>query len=74
MFIGTINPIPGEGYLKDPTGARRCWPLKCGAKIDLDGLKRDRDQLWAEAVHLYKAGHPWWLETPELEALAKAEQ
>jgi predicted P-loop ATPase len=25
-------------------------------------------------VHRYKAGEPWWLETPALEALATAEQ
>ena len=61
-------------YLKDPTGARRFWPAECAAETDLEGLKRDRDQLWAEAVHRYKAGMPWWLETPELEALATAEQ
>ena len=42
--------------------------------IDLDGLERGRDQLWAEAVHRFKAGEPWWLETPALEALATAEQ
>ena len=42
--------------------------------IDVDGLERARDQLWAEAVHRFKAGEPWWLETPELEALATAEQ
>ena len=64
----------GEGYLKDPTGARRFWPAECAAETDLEGLKRDRDQLWAEAVHRYKAGMPWWLETPEIEALATAEQ
>jgi predicted P-loop ATPase len=27
-----------------------------GDKIDLASLKRDRDQLWAEAVHRHKAG------------------
>ena len=42
--------------------------------IDLDGLARDRDQLWAEAIVRFKAGAKWWLETPELEALAATEQ
>jgi predicted P-loop ATPase len=73
VFAGTINP-PAEGYLKDPTGARRLWPVACRGMIDLVGLERDRDQLWAEAVHRFKAGAPWWLEPPELEALATAEQ
>ena len=36
-------------------------------------LERDRDQLWAEAVHRYKACDKWGLETPELEALAEVE-
>jgi len=74
VFVGTMNPIPGEGYLKDPTGARRIWPVMCGKETDLEGIKRDRDQLWAEAVHQFKAGARWWLETSELEALATAEQ
>jgi predicted P-loop ATPase len=71
VFAGSINPT--GGYLKDPTGARRFWPVGCGV-IDLEGLERDRDQLWAEALVRFKAGAPWWLETPELEALAAAEQ
>ena len=71
IFTGTINPT--GGYLKDPTGARRFWPVTCGV-IDLESLVRDRDQLWAEAVVRFRAGARWWLETPELEALATAEQ
>jgi predicted P-loop ATPase len=73
VFAGSINPPPG-GYLKDVTGARRFWPFVCRGMIDRDGVIRDRDQLWAEAVARYKAGAKWWLETPELEALASAEQ
>jgi predicted P-loop ATPase len=73
VFAGTINP-PVGGYLKDPTGARRIWPVTCHGMIDRDGLEQGRGQLWAEAVHQYKMGAPWWLETPELEVLATAEQ
>jgi len=73
VFAGTINPAAG-GYLKDPTGARRIWPVACHGVIDREALERDRDQLWAEAVTRFKAGVKWWLETPELEALATAEQ
>ena len=71
VFAGTINPI--GGYLKDPTGGRRFWPVSCGV-IDLEALVRDRDQLWAEAFVRFRAGAPWWFETPELQALAAAEQ
>jgi putative DNA primase/helicase len=73
VFAGTINPLAG-GYLKDPTGARRIWPVACHGVIDREALERDRDQLWAEAVTRFKAGAKWWLETPKLEALATAEQ
>ena len=71
VFAGTVN---NSSYLRDKTGARRFWPLLCEGRLDLDGLQRARDQLWAEAVSRYKAGATWWLGTPELELLAQAEQ
>lgn len=60
-------------YLHDETGGRRYWPVRVG-DIDIAKLRRDRDQLWAEAVYRYQRGDVWYLDTAELEAAAKEEQ
>jgi putative DNA primase/helicase len=53
VFMGTINP-DDMGYLVDHTGNRRFWPVKCGDKINMDGLAEVRDQLFAEAYIAYQ--------------------
>jgi predicted P-loop ATPase len=70
ICIGTTN---SERYLKDETGARRFWPVRCG-RIDVAAATRDRDQLWAEALSLYQAGEPWWLADSTEVIAARVEQ
>jgi predicted P-loop ATPase len=82
VMIGTVNPS-ALGYLRDETGNRRILPVRCGVvrdrltahgTIDTDAIERDRDQLWAEAVALYRIGARWWPETAEDRALCNEEQ
>lgn len=68
VFAGSTND---EAYLVDTTGNRRFWVIACGG-VDLEALKRDRDQLWAEAVARHRKGERWYL-TQAQEALAASE-
>ena len=65
--------LPGGFSPSTLGGGRRFWPIAC-LKIDIDGLAAARDQLWGEAVHRYHSGAKWWLETPDLNVAAAAEQ
>jgi putative DNA primase/helicase len=69
VFAATTNAIQ---YLDDETGNRRYWPIRV-TRASLDALARDRDQLWAEAVHRSRARELWWLldDDPLAQAIAQ---
>lgn len=48
VFAMTTND---SKYLKDETGNRRWLPVACNGDADIEWLKENRDQLFAEAYH-----------------------
>ena len=71
IFIGTTNK---DDFMKDMTGGRRFWPVVVRCKIKNEQeLRNLRNQIWAEAVSLFKAGETWWF-NDEIEKIAEAVQ
>jgi hypothetical protein len=60
VFGGTGNQ---NEWMRDETGGRRFWPVLC-SQNNLDWLRENRDQLFAEALWLFEDGASWW-EVPE---------
>lgn len=52
VFVGTTND---SEWNRDDSGGRRYWPVLCGS-IDIERLRQDRSQLFAEAVDAYRRG------------------
>lgn len=75
VFFGSTND---DTFLRDRTGNRRFWPVAVGGRpparsIWADLTDDEIDQLWAEAVQLYKEGEQLYLPR-ELEQEAQAVQ
>lgn len=69
VFAATDNSGDWNG---DVTGARRFWPFVCKT-VNIDYLKENRDQLFAEAVVRFKRGEVWW-DVPMGDQIEQAEQ
>lgn len=67
VFCGTVNH---GGYLRDTTGNRRFWVVACGESLNVEGIRANRDQLWAEARLLFEQDEPWHL-SPDEDALMR---
>lgn len=75
ILIGTTND---EEFLKDKTGNRRFWPVKVGineAKKNIwkDLIKEEVDQIWAEALEIWKSGEKLFLDSEILEEAIKVQ-
>ena len=67
VFIGTTND---SEFLRDKTGNRRFWPVDVGVNLHVknvwDDIKEyDIDQIWGEAVQLFKNKEPLYLTSEE---------
>lgn len=70
ILIGTTN---SDDYLRDASGNRRIWPVKC-RRADVDWLSVNREQLWAEAVDREAKGEAIWLEDEQTKSEATEAQ
>ena len=88
ILVGSTND---KQILEDPTGNRRYWPVEVLVpEIDLQWVEKNREQLFAEALALFKAGttcsdcasdpkkrcaeHRWWLTAEEEQQLKLHQQ
>lgn len=61
-----------ETFLRRQEGNRRFLIVSCDSPVDFDSLTdHEVDQIWAEAVYLYREGEPLFLQPDESSALAE---
>lgn len=56
VLVGTTNR---DDWQRDETGARRFLPV-VAKRADIHAIRKDRDQIWAQAVALFRGGFKWW--------------
>ena len=65
VIFATVNG-DGRGYLRDITGNRRFWIVKCNQMLQKrmwdENDKNYRDQFWSEAKKIYESGEELYLE------------
>ena len=71
VFIGTTNE---EHYLTDGTGNRRFWPVQVTREIDIDWVRANLDQMFAEALHYVDAGERFYPTSAEQSKLFTPQQ
>lgn len=71
VIIGTTNER--EGYFRDTTGNRRLWPTFCKG-LKADALRRDKDQIFAEAMVEWACGAHVYIKDPRVLEFAIEEQ
>lgn len=70
VIVGTTNH---QGILSDPTGDRRYWIIPVGT-IDIEFVKANRDQLWAEAYARVKQNELHYLKGADAEEQKKVNE
>ena len=65
VIFATVNG-DGRGYLRDITGNRRFWIVKCNQTLQKrmwdENDKNYREQFWSEAKEIYESGEELYLE------------
>lgn len=73
IIVGSTNSE--SGFLRDVTGNRRFWPVHVpGTGKHRPWELKDADQIWAEAIELYRGGEELFLKGKEAEEAYKMQQ
>lgn len=69
VMVGTTND---NEFLSGETGERRWLPVRC-IKVNVAAIKRDMEQLWAEAYEMWLGNGIVWKQAEELGTVGRVE-